>query len=141
MAAGSLITSPFLSSSSVQTASGKMMRRSGVKVAHFAAIDSQLWVDEWRRIHPVKPQQCVADMLDAPVRTVEKWFNGSARPSFDWWGPIMHSYGPEFFAAGMHTPPEWLDNAARLERKQRLLQQKADIDARLALEMVAGALP
>ena len=115
------------------------MRRSGGKFAHFAAIESQLWVDEWRKIHPVKPQQCVADMLDAPVRTVEKWFTGTARPSFDWWGPIMHSYGPEFFAAGMRTPPAWLDSAARRERKLRLLQQKADIDARLALEVGAEA--
>ena len=108
------------------------MEKSGKDKTQGWVIDPTRWVEEWRRIHPVKPAQCVASSIDAPVRTVEKWFSGESRPSFDWFGPILCAYGLSFVAAGMASPAPWLDDAAREEQRARLLEQRQAIDAQLA---------
>ena len=107
------------------------MRKSGGNVTQGWEINPQLWVEEWRRIHPIKPAQCVAENLSAPLKTVEKWFAGTSRPSFDWFGPILCVYGLGFVVGGMSAPTPWLDDAAREERRQQLIAAREDIDAKL----------
>ncbi|AWN43139.1 hypothetical protein [Methylobacterium durans] len=86
-------------------------------------------MDEWRRLHPLKPVQTVAGNLGAPARTVEKWFSGQACPSLVWVGPIFSAYGPEFLVAGMRSPPAWLREAARQEKRRRLAAVRAAVDS------------
>ena len=105
------------------------MRNSGAKSRKLGMIDTQLWVNEWRRVHPVKPAAAVADMLGAPVRTVEKWFSGQSSPSLTWIGPIFCAYGASFVLAGMRNPPMWLREADRQERRARLAQMQAELEA------------
>jgi hypothetical protein len=105
------------------------MRKSGEIARKFGRIDPQRWGAEWRRLHPVKPVETVAGRLSAPVRTVEKWFDGSCAPSLYWLGEILHAYGPEFLAAGMSDPPPWLERAARQERRARLDDEIAVLGA------------
>ncbi|GLS45112.1 hypothetical protein GCM10007884_31010 [Methylobacterium brachythecii] len=110
------------------------MRKSGLEDTQGWVIDPQLWVDEWRRIHPVKTAQCVAEQLNAPVRTVEKWLSGESRPSFDWFGPILCAYGLGFVAAGMPNPAPWLDDHARDERRAAILAKRQALDEQLAAD-------
>lgn len=112
------------------------MRESGAKAPKVGWIDAQLWVEEWRRLHPVKPVHCVAGRLDAPARTVEKWFAGAA-PSLAWFGAILAAYGPGFVLAGMRNPPAWLNDAARREKRERLMQAQAQLEAEIAA-LVSG---
>src|ERR1700712_5898656 len=116
-------------SSSMLQASRKSMRNSSGNSVKGWEIDPQTWVDEWRRMHPVKPAQCVASNLNAPLKTVEKWFAGTSRPSFDWFGPILCAYGLGFVVAGIPAPTPWLDDAAREERRQKLLAAPQGIAA------------
>ena len=108
------------------------MRKSGRKNTQGWVIKPQHWVEEWKRLYPTKPAQCVADQLNAPLRTVEKWFSGETRPSFDWFGPILCQYGLSFVIGGMADPTPWLDDLAREERTRRLLAERQSIDAMLA---------
>jgi hypothetical protein len=85
-------------------------------------------------MYPVKPAQCVADRLNAPIRTVEKWFAGESRPSFDWFGPILCAYGLAFVVAGIPAPTPWLDDAARADRHARLMAKREAIDAQMAAD-------
>ncbi|WP_244625641.1 hypothetical protein [Methylobacterium mesophilicum] len=87
---------------------------------------------QWRQIHPVKTAQCVAESINAPARTVEKWFSGEAKPSVDYVGPILNRYGLGFIVGAMAAPLPWLDNLAREERKLKLLAERQAIDAMLA---------
>ena len=111
--------------------SGIGMRKSGKSEAQGWVINPTSWIDEWRRLHPVKPVQCVAERINAPVRTVEKWFSGDSRPSFDWFGPILCAYGLGFVVAGMARPAPWLDDMAREERRAALLARRREIDEAL----------
>ena len=110
------------------------MRKSGRDDTLGWVIHTQHWVVEWKKLYPSKPAHCVAERLNAPVRTVEKWFSGEARPSFDWFGPILCAYGLGFVIGGMSDPAPWLDNLAREERTQRLMAERQAIDAQLAAD-------
>lgn len=119
-------------STPMQTASEKDVRKSGCIDTQGWVIRPQCWVDEWRKLHPNKPAQCVAERLNAPVRTVEKWFTGESKPSFDWFGPILCAYGLGFVVAGIPEPTSALSDAAREEYRQHLLAERENIDAQLA---------
>ncbi|MFY9293318.1 MAG: hypothetical protein WAP03_21855 [Methylorubrum rhodinum] len=108
------------------------MRESGGNDTQGWVIDTQVWVDAWRRMYPSKSALMVARDLDAPARTVEKWFSGEAKPSFDYWGKILNRYGLGFVVAGMATPLPHLDDLAREERRARLIAERQSIDALLA---------
>ena len=108
------------------------MEKSGLNGTQGWVIDTQVWVENWRKLYPHKPARRVAADLKAPVRTVEKWFTGESRPSFDWFGPILNRYGLAFVVAGMARPLPWLDDLAREERKRQLLAERQAIDAMLA---------
>ncbi len=131
MTAASFIPGHSLSSPML-TASGKDMRKSGIGDTQGWVIKPQLWVDQWRKLHPVKPVQCVAEAINAPARTVEKWFAGEAKPSLDYVGPILNRYGLGFIVGAMAAPLPWLDDLAREERKRKLLAERQAIDAMLA---------
>lgn len=118
--------------SSMPAVSRKDMRKSGTEESQGWVIKPQLWVEQWHKLHPVKPAQCVAEAIDAPVRTVEKWFAGEAKPSLDYVGPILNRYGLAFVVGAMAAPLPWLDDLAREERKRKLLAERQAIDAMLA---------
>lgn len=108
------------------------MRKSGGTDTQGWVIKPRLWVDQWRRMYPASTAKCVAADLQAPIRTVEKWFSGEAKPSLDYVGPILNRYGLSFVVGAMAAPLPWLDDLAREERKQKLLAERQAIDAMLA---------
>lgn len=108
------------------------MRKSGADDTQGWVIDTQVWVDAWRRMYPSKPAMQVAKALSARPRTVEKWFSGEAKPSFEYWGKILNRYGLGFVVSGMAKPLPHLDDLAREERRARLLAERQAIDAMLA---------
>ncbi|WP_251982367.1 hypothetical protein [Methylobacterium sp. B1] len=83
-------------------------------------------------MHPAKPAACVAREINAPIRTVEKWFKGETKPSLDYVGPILNRYGLAFVVGAMANPLPWLDDLAREERKLKLLAERQAIDDMLA---------
>jgi len=117
---------------SMHTASGSNMRKSGYDDTQGWVIEPQRWVAQWRQLHPVKPAHCVAEAINAPPRTVEKWFSGEAKPSLDYVGPILNRYGLAFVVGAMANPLPWLDDLAREERKLKLLAERQAIDDMLA---------
>ena len=108
------------------------MRKSGETDTQGWVIKPQLWVDQWRRMYPASPAKSVASDLDAPIRTVEKWFSGEAKPSLEYVGPILNRYGLGFVVGAMTAPLPWLDDLAREERRRSLLAEREAIDAMLA---------
>ena len=119
-------------STPMHTASGNDMRKSGGTDTQGWVIKPQLWVDQWRRMYPASTAKRVAADLQAPIRTVEKWFSGDAKPSLDYVGPILNCYGLSFIVGAMTAPLPWLDDLAREERKLKLLAERQAIDAMLA---------
>lgn len=110
----------------------KTRTRSGV-------IDHQLCVAEWRRRHPVGTAASVAARIGAHVRTVENWLHGVSRPNGMWLGIIIAVYGPDFLAAVMTDPPDWLVEAGRQMERARLLEEREALAARLAaLDLESG---
>lgn len=108
------------------------MRKSGGADTQGWVIKPQLWVAQWRQIHPIKPVQCVAESLNAPPRTVEKWFSGEAKPSLDYVGPILNRYGLAFVVGAMAAPMPWLDDLAREEETRALIAKREALDTKLA---------
>ncbi len=117
---------------SMHTASGNDMRKSGHTDTQGWVIKPQAWVDQWRRIYPASTAKRVAADLQAPIRTVEKWFSGEAKPSLDYVGPILNRYGLAFVVGAMAAPLPWLNDLAREETKRQLLAERQAIDALLA---------
>lgn len=117
------------------------MGKSGGADTQGWVIKPQHWVAQWRQIHPVKPVQCVAESLNAPPRTVEKWFSGEAKPSLDYVGPILNRYGLAFIVGAMAAPLPWLDDLAREEQTRALLAKREALDAQLAEAWARRAEP
>jgi len=128
MSAASFTAGLSMAAASMHTASENTVRKSGRKARNHGAFDTQLWVSEWRRLHPSKPVATVADAIGAPSRTVEKWFNGGS-PALRWVGPIFCAYGATFVAAGMRNAPSWLREASRREQRERLALMQQALDA------------
>lgn len=95
-------------------------------------IDTQVWVQAWRKMYPSNTAKRVAGDVNAPARTVEKWLSGEAKPSFDYWGKILNRYGLGFVVKGMANPLPHLDDLAREERRAFLMAERERIDALLA---------
>jgi len=108
------------------------MRKSGCDDTQGWVIKPHRWVEQWRELYPSKAAQCVATDLGAPLRTVEKWFSGESKPSFEYWGPILNRYGLAFVVGAMSAPLPYLDDLAREDRKRRLLAERQAIDVMLA---------
>jgi len=89
--------------------------------------------------HPVKTAEMVAADVPglAPVQ-VRKWLDRGSLPSLPAMISLVAAYGPDFLAALMSRPPDWLlaaqDGAAR-ERVaadlQRLAEQISELESRL----------
>lgn len=115
-----------------------LMRKSGYKSPKVGYFDPQIWVSEWRRLHPVKTALTVAAQLGAPLRTVEKWLAGVSLPSIQWVGAILDIYGPGFVARAFRRPPDWIVAAARAERLASMRDEQACLDREIAA-LEAGA--
>lgn len=117
--------------SSMSRASGSLMCRNREKFTQRWVIDTQCWVDGWRRMYPHKPAYYVARDLGAPLRTVEKWFTGEAGPGRSLFGPVLCQYGLAFVLSGMPSPADHLRDLARAETRARLLAEREAIDTLL----------
>lgn len=82
-----------------------------------------------RQRHPVKTAECVAAETGFSRETVNSWLNRLSAPKAQAMLKLVALYGPEFLCAAMHSPPEWLNAAARAERSRAL---DAEINARRA---------
>lgn len=114
------------------------MRKSGGTATKVGGIDTQRCVQEWRRRWPVKTAACLAEFYGAPLRTVENWLAGVARPSGDWRDAIFLAECPTFLEAVIPEPPAYIREAAdrirsarRLARRERLAREIAELDAEL----------
>ncbi len=52
-----------------------------------------------RSVHPLSTAKLVSRDLDVPVRTVEKWLDGSANPNLDAFMRMLGFYGPGLLIA------------------------------------------
>ncbi|MCA0401317.1 MAG: hypothetical protein LCH38_10935 [Proteobacteria bacterium] len=86
-----------------------------------------------RRRHAAKPAEQVEAETGGRVRAeqVRKWLAGGSAPGAGALLAMIGAYGPEFLATLMHSPPAWLDGAARAGR---LAAIEADL-ARLKAEI------
>lgn len=124
----SIARRPAEATTSMHTASGASMRKSAGKTAKFGEIDHQKWCSFLRGLHPQRTAACVAADLGAPVRTVENWLAGNARPNLFWFARALSAYGPEMLEASMIDPPGWLVEARRRAQRAQLERQLAELD-------------
>jgi hypothetical protein len=105
-------------------------RKSRGKRAQTWAKDAQIWAGELRARHPVKTAEHVAALTGEPVATIRKWLEGRARPGWRAWLKLIGVYGPDILAAAFETPPEWLDEAARAQKRAWLAAEYAALQER-----------
>ncbi|GJE03597.1 hypothetical protein [Methylobacterium isbiliense] len=95
-------------------------------------IDAAGMVRWLRERYPAKTATHVAADLGAPVDTVAKWLAREALPNGRMLVLMICVYGPEFLAALLHTPPDWLQIAATEQDQRRLEAKLAAVKAQLA---------
>ncbi|RVU17471.1 hypothetical protein [Methylobacterium oryzihabitans] len=95
-------------------------------------IDAAGMVRWLRSTHPSKTAACVAADLGVPVDTVTKWLAREALPNGRTVVLMTCVYGPEFLAALLHHPPDWLDAAVRQADLARLHARLAALRGELA---------
>ena len=87
----------------------------------------------WPRArHPTKTAATVAGELGAPVETVANWLNHGTLPNGRMLVLMVCVYGPDFLAAILTDPPDWLSKAAMLAEQERLEAQIAAMQGELA---------
>jgi DNA-binding phage protein len=84
-----------------------------------------------RHLHPYKTAECVAADTGIRATTVAKWLERGSAPNLAAGFRLIRAYGPEFVCAVMTNPPEWLDAAAREEKRNRLRTAIAALQAEL----------
>ena len=104
------------------------MRKSGENI-------TQGWgeraVAHLRRLHPYGTARRVAHDLQVPVRTAEKWMDGSSRMSADAVLRAFAVYGPPFMAA-VFPRLAWVEAAAALFDADALDARAAQLHVRRA---------
>ncbi|RFB80425.1 hypothetical protein DYH55_02535 [Methylovirgula sp. 4M-Z18] len=80
-------------------------------------------VDWLRQTFPANTAKHAAQALDVPVRTVENWLTGAAKPSAGAIFAMIGLWGPDFLKAVMPEPPGWID-AASLAVEHLALQRR-----------------
>lgn len=76
-------------------------------------------VEEFLRArHPIKTAANVAAETDGRCSAfqVGKWLEGASAPNGAAMAALIATYGPEFLAAIIPSPPAWLDAALRAQR-------------------------
>lgn len=88
-------------------------------------------IDFLRGLHPTKTADCVFADTGIAAATVAKWLERASVPGGIAIIRLTAVYGPEFLNAIMHSPPAWLDAAARAEEQRKVRAQIAALQARL----------
>lgn len=101
------------------------MRKSGGNSPKLGGIHPQTWGRVLRLRHPAKTADCVAAATGVPVRTVEKWLDGTSSPSASAFLRLILAYGPGLLADITPAAPSWLSAAARTERLAALEAEHA----------------
>ncbi|MFH6780918.1 hypothetical protein [Methylobacterium sp. MA0201] len=120
---------------------------SEIAVGHSSESKGQTWPQSWslweRQIdaagmvrwlkarYPAKTAACVAADLNVPLDTVTKWLARENLPNGRTLVLMICVYGPEFLAALLRDPPDWLDLAANEADQARLMAQLATLRAEL----------
>lgn len=120
---------------------------SEIAVGHSSESTGQTWPQSWslweRQIdaagmvrwlkarYPAKTAACVAADLNVPLDTVTKWLARENLPNGRTLVLMICVYGPEFLAALLRDPPNWLDLAANEADQARLMAQLATLRAEL----------
>lgn len=81
-----------------------------------------------RKVHPLKTADAVAADTGLPVTTIRKWLSRESTPNAPAMLMLIGTYGPELLAAALHSPPGWLDSAARAERLAALEARAAELN-------------
>ncbi|APX84595.1 hypothetical protein BV511_07645 [Methylorubrum extorquens] len=139
MSAASL-TSNFLPAStptSMHTASGKTMGKTGQNRAKVGQVDARTLAERisafLRARHPLKTPQSVEAETGVPAATVRKWLEQGNAPSGSAYDALVCCYGADFLCA---VHPEhagaWFAAVARQQRQVRLERRAADLRRELA---------
>lgn len=88
-------------------------------------------VDFLRTRYPQKTAEHVSADTGIAIATVGKWMERASVPGGVAIIILTSVYGPEFLNAIMHSPPAWLDEAARSEAQRRLRAEIAALQAKL----------
>ncbi|WP_331373799.1 hypothetical protein [Sinorhizobium chiapasense] len=63
-----------------------------------------------------------------PAASVENWLHRRTLPSVQHFSILVRTYGPSLLVACFPDPPEWVDEAARLERRREIDEQIAQLE-------------
>ncbi|AAL49594.1 unknown [Sinorhizobium phage PBC5] len=63
-----------------------------------------------------------------PAASVENWLHRRSQPSVQHFSILMQVYGPSLLAACFKSPPKWLSEAARSQRRLELEAQIAELE-------------
>lgn len=87
-----------------------------------------------RQRHPHKTPEAVEAATGGavPADTVKKWLARASAPGFRACFALIGAYGPDFIAAVMERPPDWLCDSLRAERLRQLSAQQAAIAAEIS---------
>ncbi|TXN23996.1 hypothetical protein [Methylobacterium sp. WL9] len=122
--------------SSMHTASEKVMRKSGVFLRNIGVIEPQTFAvriaEFLRGIHATKTASCVEADTGISHKTVSKWLEGASSPSGNAYHRLIEVYGPELFCfISPDASPDSLQEAARICRQSRLERHAASIRQQL----------
>lgn len=128
-------TSANPASTPMHAASGIRMEQSSVNaltvVGENRTVVAERLGDFLRAKHPVKTAENVAADTGIAAPTVARWLDRGSAPTL--WATLrlVGAYGAEVLCALMDQPPASLETAARAERRNRLLAEISDLEARL----------
>lgn len=137
MSAASLTSNFLPAPSSMHTASGKTMGKSGQASAKVGQVDGRTLAERvsafLRTQHPLKTAQCVEAETNISANTVRKWLEQGNSPSGSAYDALVCRYGADFLCA---VHPEhagaWFAAVARQQRQVRLERRAADLRRELA---------
>ena len=126
---------PSLSSTSMQTASEKAVRKSGRSFAQHGDINAQVVGERvaafLRTRYPHKTADYVACDIGISVSTVRKWIERSSAPAAAHFGLLVYAYGIEFIAA-IYPGLSWAETLIAMSKREAAAVQMAEADAQLA---------
>lgn len=88
-------------------------------------------IDFLRKRYPQKTAEHVSADTGIASATISKWIERASVPGGIAIIVLTASYGPEFLNTIMHSPPAWLDEAARSEEQRKIKAEIAALQAKL----------
>lgn len=136
MTASLFPTGPIGRSTSMPTASRKLVRKSEGIFRKLGVIEPQIFgariAEFLRTIHPQKTAAFTEADTQISAKTIEKWLSGSSSPSGNTYHRLIEVYGPELFVfVSPDASPASLQEAARICRQARLERQASKIQQQI----------